>query len=77
VFTSLDYQSPGFDWSILRVALETVEHLMGRIDQASEEQYSSEFSDNVDAPFAEEAVMVRLAPLSYVNRANHNNSAGE
>jgi hypothetical protein len=63
VFTSLDYQSPGFDWSILRVALETVEHLMGRIDQASEEQYSSEFSDNADAPYAEDAVLVRLAVL--------------
>ena len=67
MFTSLDYQSPGFDWSILRVALETVEHLISRIDQASEEQYSSEFSDNLDAPYAEEAVMVRPALLSCVD----------
>ncbi|KAK4100975.1 hypothetical protein N658DRAFT_471854 [Parathielavia hyrcaniae] len=58
VFTSLDYQSPGFDWSILRVAMETVEHLIGRIDQASEEQYSSEFSDNPDAPYLEDAVLL-------------------
>jgi hypothetical protein len=58
VFTSLDYQSPGFDWGILRVALDTLEHLMGRIDQASEEQYSSEFDDNVDAPFLEDAVLL-------------------
>ncbi len=58
VFTSLDYQSPGFDWSILRVALETLEHLMGRIEQASEEQYSSGLSENVDAPHLEDAVLV-------------------
>lgn len=67
MFTSLDYQSPGFDWSILRVALDTVDHLMGRIDQASEEQYSSEFCDNVDAPYAEDAVLVRLSPPSCEN----------
>jgi hypothetical protein len=60
VFTSLDYQSPGFDWSILRVALDTVEHLMGRIDKASEEQYSSEFAENVDAPHLEDAILVRI-----------------
>ncbi|KAH6847955.1 Mus7/MMS22 family-domain-containing protein [Chaetomium sp. MPI-CAGE-AT-0009] len=58
VFTSLDYQSPGFDWGILRVALDTLEHMMARIDQASEEQYSSEFDDNVDAPFLEDAVLL-------------------
>src|SRR5690606_22269993 len=46
VFTSLDYQSPGFDWGILRVALDTIEYLLGRIDQASEEHFSSEFDDN-------------------------------
>jgi hypothetical protein len=58
VFTSLDYQSPGFDWGILCVALKTLEHLISRIDQASEEQYSSEFDDNIDAPFLEDAVLV-------------------
>ncbi|KAL1836782.1 hypothetical protein VTJ49DRAFT_4653 [Mycothermus thermophilus] len=58
VFTSLDYQSPTFDWGILRAALDTVEHLMWRIEQASEEHYSSEFADNVDAPFLEDAVLL-------------------
>lgn len=58
MFTTLDYQSPGFDWGILRVALDTVDHLMDRIDKASEEQYSSEFGVNPDAPFLEEAVLV-------------------
>ncbi|KAK4144073.1 Mus7/MMS22 family-domain-containing protein [Dichotomopilus funicola] len=58
VFTALDYQSPGFDWGILRVALDTIDHLMGRIDKASEEQYSSEFGVNPDAPFLEEAVLL-------------------
>ncbi|KAL2265580.1 hypothetical protein VTJ83DRAFT_6680 [Remersonia thermophila] len=58
VFTSLDYHSPTFDWGILRTALDTIEHLMWRIDQASEEHYSSEFADNVDAPFLEDAVLL-------------------
>lgn len=64
VFTSLDYQSPGFDWSTLRVALDTLEHLLSRIDGASEEQYSSEFSDNLDAPHLEDAVLVRSVFVS-------------
>ncbi|KAK3900520.1 Mus7/MMS22 family-domain-containing protein [Staphylotrichum tortipilum] len=58
VFTSLDYQSPGFDWSILRAALEMLEHLLTRIDQASEEEYSSGISDNCDAPHLENAVLL-------------------
>jgi hypothetical protein len=41
------------------VALDTMEHLLSRIDGASEEQYSSEFSDNLDAPHLEDAVLVR------------------
>ncbi len=63
MFTSLDYQSPGFDWSILRVALETLEHLLSRIDQASEEEYSSGISENCDAPHLEDAVLVRHPAL--------------
>ncbi|KAK4239258.1 Mus7/MMS22 family-domain-containing protein [Achaetomium macrosporum] len=58
IFTSLDYQSPGFDWSIVRVALDTLEHFIERIDRASEEQYSSEFSDNVDNAHVEDAVLL-------------------
>ncbi|KAL2193527.1 Mus7/MMS22 family-domain-containing protein [Corynascus similis CBS 632.67] len=58
VFTSLDYQSPGFDWGILREALNTLEHFLGRIDEASEEQYSSEFDDNLDSPFLEDSVLL-------------------
>ncbi|KAJ4307060.1 hypothetical protein N0V88_000435 [Collariella sp. IMI 366227] len=58
VFTSLDYQSPGFDWGILRVAIETLEHFVDRIDKASEEQFSSEVSENDDAQHVEEAVML-------------------
>jgi hypothetical protein len=65
VFTSLDYQSPGFDWGILRVAIETVEHLIGRIDQASEEQYSSEFDNNPDAAHLEDAVLVCTVSLAF------------
>ncbi|KAK3304457.1 Mus7/MMS22 family-domain-containing protein [Chaetomium strumarium] len=58
IFTSLNYQSPGFDWSIVRVGLETLEHFVERIDRASEQQYSSEFSHNVDSAHIEDAVLL-------------------
>ncbi|KXX75508.1 Protein mms22 [Madurella mycetomatis] len=58
VFTGLDFHSPGFDWSVLRVALDTLEHFLGRIEDASEEQYSSGFSDNIDSNHVEEAVLL-------------------
>ncbi|KAL2018628.1 hypothetical protein VTK56DRAFT_531 [Thermocarpiscus australiensis] len=58
VFTAFDFQSPRFDWSLLRVALDTLGHFMDRIDRASEEQYSSEFSDNIDSRQLEEAVLL-------------------
>ncbi|KAL2264415.1 hypothetical protein VTK26DRAFT_3302 [Humicola hyalothermophila] len=58
VFTGLDFQSPAFDWSFLRVALETLEHFVDRIDKASEEQYSSECSDTADSGRLEEAVLL-------------------
>lgn len=58
VFTSLDFHGPGFDWSVFRVALDTLEHFVDRIEKTAEEQYSSEFSDNADAASLEEAVLV-------------------
>lgn len=67
MFTSLDYQSAGFDWSILSVALETLEHFLGRIDDASEEQYSSEHSNNVDAVHVEDAVLVGSTASVFVS----------
>ncbi|KAK0741672.1 Mus7/MMS22 family-domain-containing protein [Apiosordaria backusii] len=58
-FTSLDFQSPGFDWGILRVAIDTLDHFMNRIDEASEEHYSSDFmeTENADSSHVEEAVL--------------------
>ncbi|KAK0673461.1 Mus7/MMS22 family-domain-containing protein [Cercophora samala] len=58
-FTSLDFQSPGFDWGILRVAIDTLDHFLSRIDEASEEHYSSDFmeADNADSSHVEEAVL--------------------
>ncbi|GAB1313077.1 Mus7/MMS22 family-domain-containing protein [Madurella fahalii] len=58
VFTGLDFHSPGFDWSVLRVALDTLDHFLARIEDASEEQYSSGFSDNNDPHQLEEAVLL-------------------
>ena len=40
------------------MALDTLEHLLSRIDQASEEEYSSGLSENCDAPHLENAVLV-------------------
>ncbi|KAK4205657.1 Mus7/MMS22 family-domain-containing protein [Triangularia verruculosa] len=58
-FTSLDFQSPEFDWGILRVAIDTLDHFMGRIDEASEEHYSSDImgTENADSSHVEEAVL--------------------
>lgn len=40
------------------MALDTLEHFLGRIEDASEEQYSSGPSENVDSRHVEEAVLV-------------------
>ncbi|KAL8365800.1 hypothetical protein RB595_004533 [Gaeumannomyces hyphopodioides] len=58
VFTALDISSPGFDWNILRVAIETVERYLDRVDQALDHQYSIE-SDGIDEhDEAEEAILL-------------------
>ncbi|KAK3315198.1 Mus7/MMS22 family-domain-containing protein [Apodospora peruviana] len=58
IFTSLDYRSPGFDWSILRVALDTLELYLNRLDEASEEHYSSESACNIDSNQVQDAVLL-------------------
>ena len=58
------------------MALETLEHFLGRIDQASEEQYSSEF-DSADSSQLEEAVLVRSALPYYESQANICDLAGQ
>ncbi|KAK3997093.1 protein mms22 [Cladorrhinum sp. PSN332] len=61
VFTSLDFHAPKFDWNILSVALDTFGDFIDRVDQASEEQYSSEFLNNsqaVDSRTLEEAILM-------------------
>ncbi|KAK0634788.1 Mus7/MMS22 family-domain-containing protein [Bombardia bombarda] len=73
VFSSLDFRSPGFDWGVLRVAIETLEHYLGRVDEVSEEQYSSEFVDQVDTSQIEDAVLLINEQLAkeyfYMSRA--------
>lgn len=58
------------------MALETLEHFLSRIDQASEEQYSSEF-DSADSSQLEEAVLVCLTLLCYESQANVCDLAGQ
>ncbi|KAK0651381.1 Mus7/MMS22 family-domain-containing protein [Cercophora newfieldiana] len=58
VFTSLDFQSPEFDWGVLQVALDTFECFFARLDQASEHQYSSGFTDEVDSQIVDDAVLL-------------------
>jgi len=58
VFTSLDLQSPEFDWSVLQVALDTVEYFVGRLDEVSEEQYSSGLTDKIDSQLIDDAVLL-------------------
>lgn len=57
-FTALDFQSPDFDWSVLRVAVVTLEHFFKQIDEASEEQYSSGESDKVDSQLLDDALLL-------------------
>ncbi|KAK4465942.1 protein mms22 [Cladorrhinum samala] len=60
VFTSLDFHSHKFDWSILNVALDSLDNFIARIDQASEEQYSSDFLNTqaFDSRALEEAILL-------------------
>ncbi|KAK3683693.1 Mus7/MMS22 family-domain-containing protein [Podospora appendiculata] len=58
VFTSLDLRIPSFDWGVLQVAIETLEHCLGRIDQVSEEQYSSELAGTIDSTLVDDAVLL-------------------
>jgi len=65
VFTSLDFRSPGFDWSVLRVALETLEHFLGQIEKLSEEQYSStDDLEKVDTDQLDDAIFLVQEQLS-------------
>lgn len=57
-FTSFDFQSPDFDWAVLRVALDTLECFVDRLDRAREEQYSSGPTDNVDPRLVDDAVLL-------------------
>jgi hypothetical protein len=71
VFTAFDFSSPGLDWGVLHVALETLEHYLGRIDQVPEEQYSSEVTDNDDSQHLDDAVLVCFPhPSSSWSRAD-------
>ncbi|KAK3320976.1 Mus7/MMS22 family-domain-containing protein [Cercophora scortea] len=58
IFTSLDLRIPGFDWGVLQVAIETLEHCLSRIDQVSEEQYSSELAGTIDSTQVDDAVLL-------------------
>ncbi|KAM7206184.1 protein mms22 [Rhypophila sp. PSN 637] len=58
ILTGLDYRSAGFDWSVLRVALDTLEVYLTRLDEASEEQYSSEFAADFDPSQLEDATLL-------------------
>ena len=64
MFTGLDYRSAGFDWSVLREALETVELYLSRLDEASDNQYSSELSDGYDPNQLEDAILVCTSAFS-------------
>jgi hypothetical protein len=57
VFTSLDFQSPDFDWGVLCVALDTVDTFLNRLDQVTEDEFSSGAAD-VDPQLVEDAVLL-------------------
>lgn len=57
IFTKIDLQQSGSDWSVLQTALDIVAHYMDRVEKAMDEQYSSSL-DDVDAHATEEAIMM-------------------
>lgn len=69
VFTRLDF-SPGFDWSIILVAIETLELYISKVEQAAEAQYSSDSSNMTDPQEVEEAVLV--GPIRFPLLFPHN-----
>ncbi|KAJ4413597.1 hypothetical protein N0V85_003496 [Neurospora sp. IMI 360204] len=63
--TTLHFSSPGFDWGILHVALDTHEHFLGWIEKSSEEQYSSnESSTDTDPRQLEDAILLLREKLT-------------
>ena len=63
--TTLHFGSPGFDWGILNVALDTHEHFLGWIERSSEEQYSSnESSADIDPAQLEDAILLLREKLT-------------
>lgn len=58
VFTTLDFHATAFDWSVLRVGLETVEYFLSQLDKASEEQYSTGVGEEVNAQQVDDAILL-------------------
>ena len=68
VFTRFDFTSPQFDWNIPLVALEMLEHYLSRVDEALDDQYSSERAEVADSAQTEEAVLVSLSAAVWTVR---------
>jgi hypothetical protein len=45
---SLDFVSQNFDWTVVKMAVDMLEHYISRVEKAAEEQYSSEAPDSKD-----------------------------
>ncbi|TPX13226.1 uncharacterized protein E0L32_006426 [Thyridium curvatum] len=57
VFTKFDLFSAGFEWTILKAAIETVELYLDKVEKVLDEQYSND-SQLVDAVQTEEAILM-------------------
>ncbi|KAB5583387.1 Mus7/MMS22 family-domain-containing protein [Coniochaeta sp. 2T2.1] len=58
VFTRFDLASPDFDWTIVNLAVDMLEHYVSRIEKAAEEQYSSDSTGMSDSQDLEEATLL-------------------
>ncbi|KAI0137171.1 Mus7/MMS22 family-domain-containing protein [Xylariales sp. AK1849] len=56
VFTRFSFSPPDFDWGTLRVAVDTIDHYLGRIERFLEEQVRS--SKPADSWHGDDAIMV-------------------
>ncbi|OIW27815.1 hypothetical protein CONLIGDRAFT_682831 [Coniochaeta ligniaria NRRL 30616] len=58
VFTRFDFASRDFDWTIVNLAVDMLEHYVFRVEKAAEVQYSSDSTDMTDSQDLEEATLL-------------------
>lgn len=64
VFTWFDFTQRDFDWTVVNLAVDMLEHFVSRVEKAAEVQYSSDSTDMTDSQDLEEATLVSISGLA-------------